>query len=376
MSTTVPESAASRATVAEKREFWTQILRDLANVSDADRYDFTYTAVDNHDTGYKITVGMPRSTAGQILAILIESDKYTFEHAQDADPLSPPVNILRHFRRVVGQGGAARDQAGASGSQDSVPDPVETAIPNPVDNSTTDQTPQPGTDPEPRRSIRLLARQQKPAESVEAARQAGRAAMDTTQVGRALVVGQAGMHAATGRQQHGAGEDGATENITVRGSTLPTPPQNSPPPPLRTAAQFRAAFNRMAAVEDTSEFSRIHRVSAASRRSPHSLSSVARHPTVGHALLAAAAPLPARARPEDRAAAAPQDRPTLNTNHDDVNGRVCDRIERLFRPPVKTRELKLSSVNVQTVFHLPGGSQTSTTRPPLEFPTRALTVLE
>jgi hypothetical protein len=47
MSTTVPESAASGATVAEKREFWTQILRDLANVPDADRYDFIYAAVDN-----------------------------------------------------------------------------------------------------------------------------------------------------------------------------------------------------------------------------------------------------------------------------------------------------------------------------------------
>jgi hypothetical protein len=228
MSTTVPESAASRATVAEKREFWTQILRDLANVPDADRYDFISAAVDNHDTGYKITVGVPRSTAGQIHAILIESDKYTFEHAQDADPLSPPVNVLRHFRRVAGQGGAAGDQAGASGSQDSVPDPVETSTPNPADNSTTDQT----------------------------ARQAGRAAMDTTQVGQARVVGQAGMNAATGRQQHGAGEDGDTESITVRGSTLPTPPQNSPPPPPRTAAQLRAAFNRMAAVEDTSERSR------------------------------------------------------------------------------------------------------------------------
>jgi hypothetical protein len=59
---------------------------------------------------------MPRSTAGQIHAILIESDKYTFEHAHDADPLSPPVNILRHFRRVVGQGGVAGEQDGASGS--------------------------------------------------------------------------------------------------------------------------------------------------------------------------------------------------------------------------------------------------------------------
>jgi hypothetical protein len=180
--------------------------------------------------------------------------------------------------------------------------------------------------------MRLLARQQQPAESVEAARQAVRAAMDKTQVGRARVVGQAGVHAATGRQQHGAGEDGATESITVRGSTLPTPPQNSPPPPPRTAAQLRAAFNRMAAVEDTSERSRLHRVSSASRRSPHSLSSVARHPTVGHAPLAAAAPLPARVRPTDRAAAAPQDRPTLNTSHDDVDARVCDRTEPTIPP--------------------------------------------
>jgi hypothetical protein len=88
----------------------------------------------------------------------------------------------------------------------------------------------------------------------------------------------------------------------------------------------------MAVVEDTSERSRIHRVSAASRRSPHSLSSVARHPTVGHAPLAAAAPLPARVRPEDRPAAAPQDRPTLNTSHDDVDARVCDRIEPTIPP--------------------------------------------
>jgi hypothetical protein len=28
--------------VAEKREFWTQFLRDLANDLDADRYDFVY----------------------------------------------------------------------------------------------------------------------------------------------------------------------------------------------------------------------------------------------------------------------------------------------------------------------------------------------
>jgi hypothetical protein len=90
--------------------------------------------------------------------------------------------------------------------------------------------------------MRLLARQQQPEESVEAARQSGQAAMDTTQVGRARVVGQAGMHAATGRQQHGSGEYGATESITVRGSTLPTPLQNIPPPPPRTAAQFRAAL--------------------------------------------------------------------------------------------------------------------------------------
>jgi hypothetical protein len=145
---------------------------------------------------------MPRSTAGQIHAILIESDKYTSEYAQDAGPLSPPVNTLRHFRRVVGQGGAAGDQAGASGSQDSVPDRVETAIPNPGDNSATDQTPQPGTDPEPRRSVRLLARQQQPAEYAQAARQAGRAAMDKAQGGRARVVGQACVHAATGRQKH------------------------------------------------------------------------------------------------------------------------------------------------------------------------------
>jgi hypothetical protein len=72
---------ASQATVAEIRESRTLILRDLANVPDSDRYDIVQGAVENHDTGYKIIVGLPRVIADQIHAMLLEWDRYAFEHA-------------------------------------------------------------------------------------------------------------------------------------------------------------------------------------------------------------------------------------------------------------------------------------------------------